>query len=320
MSKKHSSGHNKKGGAGASVVADHQPVAVPLRARPTVDLRAALRAPSAVKIADLDPSATPGYPGKSKKDAAKLTAILGPTLSDWQERLYAQSRDEDLPRRSILVILQGMDTSGKSGVVRHVFGLVDPQGLMLHAFKQPTNEELSHSFLWRIRRHLPTPGMIGIFDRSQYEDVLVARVDSLVEESVWSKRYEAINRFESEVVAQGTTVVKCFLNISPDEQKRRLLERLSDPTKYWKYSPGDVVVRRKWADYMAAYEDMLNRCNTEDAPWYVIPADRKWYRNWAIASLILEHLRQMDPVWPKPEFIVAEQVAGVETSLPSVTP
>ncbi|MDR2973185.1 MAG: polyphosphate kinase 2 family protein [Propionibacteriaceae bacterium] len=270
-------------------------------------------------MSDLDPGATPGYPGRGKVDAPRLTAQLAPALSDWQERLYAESRDESLPSRSVLVVLQGMDTSGKGGTIRHVFGLVDPQGLSMHAFKQPSPEELSHDFLWRIRQHLPQRGMIGIFDRSHYEDVLIARVDGLVGQSEWEKRYDLINQFEAELAQSGTTIIKCFLHISPDEQKKRLLERLEDPDKYWKYSSGDVVVRRKWDLYQSAYQDMLDRCSTGIAPWYVIPSDRKWYRNWAVAVLLLAHLRAMRPVWPKAEFDVAHEIAEVENSLNPTT-
>ena len=284
---------------------------------PTTGLRTTLRAAANLAIEELDADATPGYPGKGRADAPALTAALGQSLSEWQERLYAENKEDDTPIRNILVILQGMDTSGKSGVVSHVFGLVDPQGLRIHAFKQPTQEELSHDFLWRIRRQVPPRGMIGIFDRSQYEDVLVVRVDQLVEEEVWEKRYDAINQFEASLVESGTTIIKCFLHISPDEQKQRLLERLADPTKYWKYSPSDVKVRSRWFDYMEAYQDALNRCNTEVAPWYVIPSNRKWYRNWAVATLLAEHLQEMAPNWPKPDFIVEDEIIAVENSLPS---
>jgi len=268
-------------------------------------------------MADLDPDSTPGYPGGGKDAAAALTANLGVELSDWQEKLYAENKEDDTPHRNVLVILQGLDTSGKGGIIRHVFGLVDPQGLTIHAFKQPSPEELAHDFLWRIRREVPGRGMIGIFDRSQYEDVLVVRVDSLVAEDVWQRRYDQINDFEAELASQGTSIIKCFLNISPDEQKRRLLERVENPAKHWKYSSGDVSVRHKWWDYMRAYEDVLNRCNTQVAPWYVIPSDKKWYRNWAVATLLLEHLEEMAPAWPAGHFVVADEIASIEASLPN---
>ncbi|TDO92913.1 polyphosphate kinase 2 family protein [Enemella evansiae] len=272
-----------------------------------------VRPGSTVTVDDFDPRATPGYPGAGKKDAPELVQGMADELSDLQERLYANGRDNPEAQR-VLLILQGLDTSGKGGVIRHSAGMVDPQGIQLHAFKAPTEEERKHDYLWRIRRELPTAGMIGIFDRSQYEDVLIARVDDLVPESVWSKRFDEINAFEAEVAAQGTTIIKCFLNVSHDKQKERLLERLDNPEKYWKYNPGDVDTRSKWSAYMAAYADVLTRCSTEVAPWYVIPADRKWYRNWAVTTLLLEHLRQLDPQWPPADFDVAEQRRRIEES------
>lgn len=272
-----------------------------------------VRPGSTVTVDDFDPRATPGYPGAGKRDAPELVQGMADELSDLQERLYANGRDNPEAQR-VLLILQGLDTSGKGGVIRHSVGMVDPQGIQLHAFKAPTEEERKHDYLWRIRRELPTAGMIGIFDRSQYEDVLIARVDELVPESVWSKRFDEINAFEAEVAAQGTTIIKCFLNVSHDKQKERLLERLDNPEKYWKYNPGDVDTRSKWSAYMAAYADVLTRCSTEVAPWYVIPADRKWYRNWAVTTLLLEHLRQLDPQWPPADFDVAEQRRRVEES------
>ena len=272
-----------------------------------------VRPGSTVTVDDFDPRATPGYPGAGKKDAPELVQGMADELSDLQERLYANGRDNPEAQR-VLLILQGLDTSGKGGVIRHSAGMVDPQGIQLHAFKAPTEEERKHDYLWRIRRELPTAGMIGIFDRSQYEDVLIARVDELVPESVWSKRFDEINAFEAEVAAQGTTIIKCFLNVSHDKQKERLLERLDNPEKYWKYNPGDVDTRSKWSAYMAAYADVLTRCSTEVAPWYVIPADRKWYRNWAVTTLLLEHLRKLDPQWPPADFDVAEQRRQVEES------
>ena len=268
---------------------------------------------STVTVDDFDPSATPGYPGKGKKDAPDLLQGMAGELSDLQERLYANGRDNPEAAR-VLLILQGLDTSGKGGVIRHSVGMVDPQGIQLHAFKAPTAEERKHDYLWRIRRELPTAGMIGIFDRSQYEDVLIARVDKLVPKTVWSKRFDEINAFEAEVADGGTTIIKCFLNVSHDKQKERLLERLDNPEKYWKYNPGDVDTRSKWAAYMEAYADVLTKCSTEVAPWYVIPADRKWYRNWAVSTLLLEHLRRLDPQWPLAEFDVAEQRRLVEES------
>ncbi len=204
----------------------------------------------------------------------------------------------------MLVILQGMDTSGKGGVIRHAIGMVDPQGVQIKAFKAPTEQERAHHYLWRMDQALPAPGMIGIFDRSQYEDVLVVRVNNLVEESVWSQRYDEINAWEDKLVSGGTTIIKCFLHISPEEQKERLVARLDDPTKHWKYNPGDVDERAKWPAYTQAYEAVLERCSTQRAPWFVVPSNRKWYRNWAVAQLLVEHLRALDLSWPPADFDV----------------
>ncbi len=272
---------------------------------PSVPLSSLLRLPAGpVTLADLDTRATPGYPGVGKEDAPAQIAALGPELSDLQERLYAHGRANPEDARSVLVVLQGMDTSGKGGVIRHAIGLVDPQGVQLKSFKAPSEEERSHHYLWRIRKALPTGGMIGIFDRSHYEDVLVVRVEGLVPEDTWSKRYDELNEFEAEVAASGTTIVKCMLNVSFDEQLARLKARLDDPTKHWKYNPGDLDARAKWPAYMEAYEAALELCNTDVAPWHVIPADRKWYRNWAVAELLRETLAGFDIDWPKADFDV----------------
>ncbi|MFT4294573.1 MAG: polyphosphate kinase 2 family protein [Micropruina sp.] len=283
--------------------------------QPTEPLSRLLRLPSGpVDMAALDPAATHGYPGVGKDDAPALTEALAPELSDLQERLYANGRSEPEQAPSVLVLLQGMDTSGKGGVIRHAMGMVDPQGIQLTSFKAPTKEELSHHYLWRIRRALPRPGMIGIFDRSQYEDVLVVRVDQLVPVSEWSGRYDEINAFERKVVESGTTVIKCFLHVSFEEQKQRLADRLASPEKYWKYNPKDVDARAKWPAYQQAYADALERCNTEHAPWFVIPSDRKWYRNWAVAQLLREHLVGLDIGWPEATFDVADEQTRVAES------
>ncbi|GAB3710347.1 PPK2 family polyphosphate kinase [Mariniluteicoccus flavus] len=280
-----------------------------------LDLRTLLRVPQgSIDMGALDPDATPGYPGKGKDDAEDQTAAMGPELSDLQERLYANGRIEGDPDPRVLLILQGLDTSGKGGVIRHSVGLVDPQGIQLKAFKAPTAEERKHDFLWRIRKELPGPGMIGIFDRSHYEDVLVVRVDSLVAEDEWRKRYDLINEFEAEVVASGTRVIKCFLNVGHDEQKARLMERLENPEKHWKYNPGDVDSRSKWPAYMEAYAELLERCNPDAAPWFHVPANRKWYRDWAVTRLLLETLREVDPQWPGATFDVEEEKQRVEAS------
>ena len=270
-------------------------------------LRDVLRCPQApVDLAAIDTGATPKAPGdkETTKDAA---AQMGEQLSALQERLFARGRVNADSARRVLVILQGMDTAGKGGVVRHTFGLLDPQGVQLAAFKAPTKEELSHDFLWRIRRELPDAGMIGVFDRSHYEDVLVARVDELVEPEVWRRRYDRINRFEAELAASGTVIVKFFLHISPKVQQERLVARLDDPEKHWKFDPSDIAARAKWGDYQQAYTVVLERCNPDIAPWYVIPADHKWYRNWAVAQILLETLRSMNITWPAVDFDVDEQ-------------
>jgi PPK2 family polyphosphate:nucleotide phosphotransferase len=266
-----------------------------------------LRVPAGpVDLSALDTRATPGFDGDKAAGKAEL-ATLGPRLSDLQERLHAEGGTGG--SRSLLLVLQGMDTSGKGGVVRHVIGQVDPQGCTIASFKAPTKEELAHDFLWRIRRRLPGPGKLGVFDRSHYEDVLVVRVHGLVPRSTWSRRYAAINRFEARLVTDQVRVVKVFLHISKEEQRQRLLARLDDPTKHWKFNPRDVDERAFWDDYQEAYAAALERCNSDAAPWYRVPADRKWYRNWAVASLLVEQLEDMKLTWPKADLDVEEQRA-----------
>jgi PPK2 family polyphosphate:nucleotide phosphotransferase len=247
---------------------------------------------------------TPGFV-KGKKKGRKAIAKLRPELVDLQERLYASARGG--AGRSILLVLQGMDTSGKGGVIEHVTGSVNPQGLSIASFKQPTAEEQQHDFLWRVRRRLPESGQIAVFDRSYYEDVVVVRVHELAPRTTWAARFDSINNFEADLAERGVTVIKCFLHISPEEQRKRLLARIDDPTKCWKYNPQDVDERGYWAHYAAAYDDALTRCNTESAPWYVIPADHKWYRDLAISRLLLEHLRELDPAFPEASFDPAEE-------------
>jgi PPK2 family polyphosphate:nucleotide phosphotransferase len=275
--------------------------------KPAVRVSDLLRVPAGpVDLSALDTRATPGFDGGKAAGKAALAA-LGPRLSDLQERLHAEGVSGG--RRSLLLILQGMDTSGKGGVVRHVIGQVDPQGCEIASFKAPTREELAHDFLWRIRRRLPGPGRLGVLDRSHYEDVLVVRVHDLVPRSTWSRRYASINRFEAQLVERDIRVVKVFLHVSREEQRQRLLARLDDPTKHWKFNPRDVDERAYWADYQQAYGAALERCNGDLAPWYRVPADRKWYRNWAIASLLVEQLEDMKLAWPKGDFDVEEQRA-----------
>jgi PPK2 family polyphosphate:nucleotide phosphotransferase len=250
-----------------------------------------------VDLGRLDPRATPAAPGGKKKTVAAMAAA-GPELADAQEALFAERA------RRVLVVLQGMDTAGKGGVIDHVFGLVSPQGVHIRSFKKPTEEERAHDFLWRIRAALPAPGQIGIFDRSHYEDVLVARVHELAGPDELERRYDAINEFEAGLVAEGYTLVKCFLHVSYDEQRERLLARLADPAKHWKFNEGDLAERARWADYQEAYRVALERCSTPAAPWYAVPADRKWYRNWAVGRLLAETLDDLDPQYPKPHLDV----------------
>ncbi len=258
------------------------------------------------RLADVDSRSTPGFDG-DKKDAKRSIAALGEELADLQERLYANGTRDD--PRSMLLVLQGMDTAGKGGVIRHAAGLVDPLGLQITAFKKPTPEELAHDFLWRIEPALPSPGRIGIFDRSHYEDVLICRVRELAPPEEIERRYGAINDFEQAYVDGGGTIVKCMLHISADDQKERLAARLDDRTKHWKYNPGDIDERALWDGYQEAYQIALERCSTDAAPWFVVPSGRKWYRNWAVAALLLEHLRALDLEWPPADFDVEAEKA-----------
>jgi len=233
-----------------------------------------------VDLAAYDPSGTPGAPGGKAHTRAE-TEVLRTRLAGLQERLFAQSTAGD-PRR-LLVVLQGMDTSGKGGTIKHVATGLNPTGVRVTAFKAPTAEERAHPFLWRIRRALPAAGEIG-----------------------WRRRYDAINRFERSLVDEGCTLLKVFLHIGYDEQRERLLARLDRPSKHWKFNTGDIAERAMWPDYQEAYETVLERCSTDAAPWHVVPADRKWYRNWAISTLLLEHLELIDPQYPPGTFDVAE--------------
>lgn len=266
-------------------------------------LREVLRVPRGerVDLGSYDASATPAGPtGKAAGIAA--SAALAPRLAALQDRLYASSTGGD--RRRLLLVLQGMDTSGKGGTVKHVIGLFNPSGCRIHAFKSPTPEERSHPFLWRVTKALPLPGEIGIFDRSHYEDVLVARVRDLAPRPRLDLRYDEINNFEKSLADDGVTLVKVFLHLSYEEQRARLLERLDNPDKHWKFHPADIDDRLLWPAYQDAYALALERCGTDHAPWYVVPADRKWYRNWAISTLLLEHLEALAPTYPPGDFDV----------------
>lgn len=262
--------------------------------------------PGPVDLTTLDTDATPGFAGGKAEGMAALAAMRE-ELADLQERLWAE-RTAGSERR-ILLVLQGMDTSGKGGVLRHTVGLIDPQGVRITAFKAPTAQERSHDFLWRVRRGLPEAGYVGVFDRSHYEDVLIARVRGLADAAEIERRYGAINDFEAELVAQGTTIIKCLLHVGYAEQRARLLERLDNPDKHWKFNPGDIDERALWPAYREAYEVALERTSTEAAPWHVVPADRKWFRNLAVGELLLSALRSLDLRWPAADFDVAEQRA-----------
>ncbi len=268
--------------------------------------------PGTVDLEAIATDATPGYDG-SKSDGKAALESLGPELADLQERLFAEGRATG-SRRRVLLVLQGMDTSGKGGTLRHTVGLVDPQGVRISSFKAPSEEELAHDFLWRIRRAVPEPGYLGVFDRSHYEDVLIARVNELAPPEEIERRYDAINEFERELVEDGTVVLKCMLHISKGEQRERLLARLDNPEKYWKYEPGDIDARARWDDYRTAYEIALERTHTAHAPWHVVPSDRKWFRNLAVGSLLLDALRGLDLGWPAADFDVDAERARLLAS------
>lgn len=261
-----------------------------------------LRVPAGpVDLSSYDPRATPGFAG-AKDDGKAALSELEPEISDLQEQLYAHGRSGGT--RRLLLVIQGMDTAGKGGVCRHVVGELDPQGVRIKAFGVPTPEERRRGFLWRIRNALPRPGEVGVFDRSHYEDVLVQRVNKLAKPAAIERRYESINNFEKELVESGCPIVKVMLHISSAEQRERLRSRLDQPQKHWKYNPDDIDERAKWDDYQRAYEIALERCNSEVAPWYAVPADRKWYRNLAVTRLLIKHLTDMKLAWPEADFDV----------------
>ncbi len=246
-----------------------------------------------LSLATIDTSATPGAPG-DRAATEKATGKLTAKACELDDRLWAQRT------RSVLVVLQAMDTGGKDGTVKHVFRGLNPEGLHVRYFKAPTDEEVAHDFLWRIHAQVPRLGEIGIFNRSHYEDVLIVRVHKLIPEKLWRPRYAAICDFERILVESGTAIVKLMLHISKDEQRKRLEARLQDPEKRWKFQPGDLKERERWDDYMKAYEDALTQTSTADAPWYVVPSDHKWYRDWAVSTILLETLRGIGPAYPKP--------------------
>lgn len=253
-----------------------------------------LRVPASgrFRLAEVDPDETFGLDKKTAKDEH---AGLIERLSELQSAMYAEQK------HSLLIVLQAMDAGGKDGTIRSLLTGVNPQGVQVTSFKVPSAEELAHDYLWRIHKATPPRGIIGLFNRSHYEDVLVVRVAGLAPKEVWRARYDQINRFEQHLAENGTTILKFYLHISKDEQKARFEERLEEPEKRWKFAKGDLKVREQWDDYMAAYEDALARCSTGWAPWYVIPANRNWLRNWLVASIVVETLEGLDMQYPEPE-------------------
>ena len=261
----------------------------------STDPREALMAGADFDLDQMNRAGTPGW-DDDKRAAKKFGDQRGDLLTELQERLFAEGRAGG--SRALLVIVQGLDTAGKGGVTRHVLSMVDPQGVALRSFGPPTEAEQEHHFLWRIRKALPHPGLIGVFDRSHYEDVLVARVDGLVPRATWKGRFDEVNQFESDLVEVGTTVLKFAMMVSHDEQGMRLMKRLDRPDKHWKYSANDLPTRRQWDDYQEAYADVLRRTSTGPAPWYVVPADHKWYARLAITEILTQTLIDLDPQWP----------------------
>lgn len=247
---------------------------------------------SKIDLQTIDPAFHEQY---DEAGAEAELVTLQAQIEDLQERLYAEGK------QSLLIVFQAMDTGGKDGVIRKVFSGINPLGVRVTSFKAPTPEELAHDFLWRIHQHTPPKGYIGVFNRSHYEDVLVVRVNNLVPKPVWKSRYEQINQFEAMLAANGTRILKFYLHISKAEQKERLEARLADPQKQWKFSTGDLPVREKWDAYMQAYEALLERCNADYAPWFIVPANHKWYRDLVVAKTIVATLAEMNPRYPKPE-------------------
>ncbi|GAB3951942.1 PPK2 family polyphosphate kinase [Micromonospora vulcania] len=277
-------------------------------------MRELLRVTAPVDLGAIDPRSMPGLPsgkvtGEQRKAWARTQVeSVGAELGRQQEMLFAMAKaDSDRPAQRVLLVLQAMDCGGKDGTIKRVAGAMNPLGLHIRSFGPPTPQELRHDFLWRIRRALPPPGYVGVFNRSHYEDVLIARVGSLVPDATWRARYDEINSFERELAGDGVTLIKVMLHISYAEQGERLLERLTDPRKHWKYNPSDVDSRAQWDDYQAAYAEALSRCGPDEAPWFVVPADRKWYRDWAVSHLLRETFDTLDLGYPPADFDLAHE-------------
>jgi len=247
-----------------------------------------------IALQNHDPRATPGF--RHKRDVAEIMETSLARLSELQYLLYAENK------RALLVVLQAMDTGGKDGTIRHVMSRLNPSGCRVKAFKVPSEEEREHDFLWRVHQAVPPRGDFGIFNRSHYEDVIVVRVHGLAPRPVWEARYDQINAFERHLVENGVTILKFFLHISKEEQKRRIEQRIEDPTKRWKLAPSDFEERKYWNEYQRAYEDAVNRCSTQWGPWYIIPADKKWFRDVAVSQIMVETLESMKMKFPKPTF------------------
>jgi PPK2 family polyphosphate:nucleotide phosphotransferase len=283
-----------------------------------MDLRDVLRVPSGrgIDLKEVYPQATPGLPkfkGKPKAWALAELETIGLDLAKLQEKVYATAKVGAGDSR-VLLIVQAMDCGGKDGAIKKVAGTMNPQGLRVAAFGPPTPEEQAHDFLWRIRQALPVPGYVGVFNRSHYEDVLVVRVHNLVPKRTWQARYNKINAFEKALATDGFRIIKVMLHISPEEQAKRLAQRLDDPTKHWKFEPGDIDERAYWHDYQAAYEEALSKCSTDYAPWYVVPADHKWYRDWAVATILRNTMADMGLDYPPADFDVDTERARLKAS------
>ncbi len=270
------------------------------------DARNVLRFRPGDNVGDFDTNSTPGFSGE-KDDAPAIQDERNERYAELQEMLYANSRNDEGARRAVLLILQGMDTAGKGGIVKHVVGAGNPQGLRYTSFGVPTEEERQHHYLWRISRAVPPFGIIGVFDRSHYEDVLIVRVHNLVPPDVWNGRYDEINAFERELVDEGVTLVKVGMFVSLDEQKQRLAARLERSDKYWKYNPRDLDERKLWPQYQDAYQAVLDRTSTDYAPWYVVPCDKKWYARLAVTELLIGALEDIDLSWPPADFDVKSE-------------